>query len=138
MTGGTLLAVRSRARSCGRLVGRGLGRSCALGLAAGDGSAGIANPLAPGSGVQLAAAKPGHLEAQQIVTGGDAGAAHGDQIRRIAARETFLPATLAFGGGQKTTVCAEIDCKRVIHRAGYVSGPRIDWFHPARIALLGA
>src|SRR5258706_12994288 len=97
MTGGTLLAVRFRVRSCGRLVGRGLGRSCALGLAAGDGSAGIANPLAPGSGVQLAAAEAGHLEAQQIVTGGGARGPHGGQNWEGVAPEN-LPPTMRLVG----------------------------------------
>src|ERR1700675_23984 len=124
-------ALEPGAAACGR-------SSAPARLAAGYGSPRIANPLAPGSGVQLAAGEAGHLEAQQIVTGGDAGAAHGDQILEAAARETFLPATLELGGGQKTAVRAEIGGKRVIHGAGYVSGHRVDGFHRACIALLGA
>src|SRR5258708_2805335 len=106
--------------------------------AAGNRPPRIANPLAPGSGVQLAAGEAGHLEAEQIVTGGDAGAAHGDQILKIAAGETFLPATLELGGGQKTAVRAEVGGKGMIHGAGYVSGHRIDGFHRAGVARLSA
>src|SRR5258708_34572611 len=98
------------------MTGRAL-RANTFASAAGDGSPRIANPLAPRSGVQLAAGEAGHLEAQQMVTGGDAGAAHGDQIPGVTARQTFLPAALELGGGQKTTVHAEIGGKRMIHGA---------------------
>src|SRR5258705_8588623 len=112
------------------MTGRAL-RANTFGSAAGNGPPRIANPLAPRSGVQLAAGEAGHLEAEQIMTGGDAGAAHGDEILEAAAPETFLPVTLEFGGGQETTVRAEIGGKREISGARDIFLPPIGWVHPA-------
>src|SRR6202795_2351143 len=104
-------ALEPGAAACGR-------SSAPARLAAGYGSPRIANPLAPGSGVQLAAGQAGHLEAQQIVTGGDAGAAHGDQILGLLAREALLPATLELAGGQEKAAGVEICSKRIFQGAG--------------------
>src|ERR1700733_2683575 len=104
----------------------------------GDGSTGIANPFAPGAGVQFGAGEAGYFEAEQIVAGGDAGAAHGDQMPGLPARQALLPAALDFVAGEEMAVCVEICGKRMVHGTGYVAGHGIDGFDGAGVALLGS
>src|ERR1700679_4085159 len=51
----------------------------------------IADPLAPGARVQLRARKSRQLQGEQVVAGGDAGAAHGDYISRLRASQPLAP-----------------------------------------------
>ena len=66
-----------------------------------------------------------------MMTGGDAGAAHGDDSSRILPGEPFPPASLELGGGQETPVGAEIGGERMVDGAGDVSGHGIDGFDRA-------
>src|SRR5579863_873135 len=100
----------------------------AVALAPGDRAPRIGNPLAPGSAVEPAAGQAGRLEAQQVVAGSDARAAHGDQLVGWSSRETLPPALLERRGGQKSAVGGEIHGKRMIYGAGYVTGHLIDGF----------
>ena len=82
----------------------------------------IADPFAPGAGIQARAAEAGVFEREQVVAGGDSRAAHGDQRRRRHASRAALPKRCAqHFGGQESAVGAEIAEKRMVARAGHVA-----------------
>ena len=69
------------------------------------------------------------------MAGGDAGAAHGDELPGILPGEPFPPASLELGGGQETPIGAEIGSERMVDGAGHVSGDWVDGFDRAGEAL---
>src|SRR5882757_4052940 len=101
----------------GNLLARRLDRPCR-----------IANPFAPGAGVELSTGKTGDLEREQVVTRGYTRAAHCDSGCRRLAAQRFEPLGAQDVRRQETPLCIEVVRKGVIARTGHVAGDRIDGF----------
>ena len=96
----------------------------------------VADPLAPGAGVEAAAADAGRLERKQALAGGDARAAHADRRaarrRRRCARARARRAPLA---ARKRPSAARFSRVGQVDGAGHVAGDRVERLDLAGEAL---
>src|SRR5882724_9104232 len=103
-----------------------------------DGPCRIANPLAPGAGVELRAGKTGDFERKEIVARRYTRTTHRDGLRRRLATQRFEPFGPKGLRWQEASLRIEVVRKRMIARTRHMPGDRIDGFVLARESVCRA
>ncbi len=90
------------------------------------GPIGIGRPARPRAGVQGRVGEPGEAQRQQIVAGGDARPARGDDAGAVGDAERLVPATEVLGGQEPPAHGVEVAGPGRVPGAGDVAGSRVD------------
>src|SRR5690606_11316844 len=101
-------------------------------------TAAVADPAAPGGGVDARAFQAGQFHRQQVVAGGDAGAAVQHRLRRRPSLQQGFELAPKFGGGTEAAIGRQVLAEGAVEGAGDVAGDRIQRLLLAAVALGGA